>query len=264
MGIFSPTLNWSFSLRLPDFIPIFHAEFLALLLAILKLDPANSSVMLLTDSLSVCMALSSETLHRIAKTFYSSVPTHVREIRLVWLPGHCGLTLNETADILAKTALALPIVEVLPPFSCVLLARYRQYLFNQDASDHGLNTSPELEHLRYRWERSLCQTRLCEVLITSFRCGVPPLNRYLYRANLITTPLCHFCQEIASEEHFFLFCRRFSNHRRRLLEILLLRLGLPLTVPVLLSFGGTRLGRCHRDVCNAIHSFISETARLQC
>lgn len=66
-----------------------------------------------------CMALSSETSDPMLKTFYSFVPTHVRKIRLVWLPDHCGLTLNETADMLARMASALPIVEVLPClFAC--------------------------------------------------------------------------------------------------------------------------------------------------
>lgn len=263
VGIFSPALNWSFSLRLPDYVPIFYAEFLALLLATLKLDVTQSSVMFLTDSLSVCMALSSEKSSPMLKTFYSCIPTHVREIRLIWLPGHCGLPLNEIADMLAKMALALPVIEVLPPFAAVLLARYRQYLITQDTLEHGLHT-PELEHLRFRWKRSICKSRLCEVSLTSFRCGVPSLNQYLHRVGQSTSPLCHFCQEIESAEHFFLFCRRFSHHRKRLLETPLRRLGLPLTLPLLLSFGGTNLGYCHRDVCHAVHSFVSETARLPC
>lgn len=77
LGISSPTLNWSFSLRLPGFISIFYAEFLALL-AIPKLDSANSSVILLTDSRSVCMALSSEAFNTILETLYSCVPMHSR------------------------------------------------------------------------------------------------------------------------------------------------------------------------------------------
>lgn len=78
--------------------------------------------MLLTDYLSVCTSVSSESSSPVLKTFYSCFPTHLRKIRLVWLPGHCGLHLNEAADMVAKMALALPIIEVLPP---VLLARYR-------------------------------------------------------------------------------------------------------------------------------------------
>lgn len=72
---------------------------------------------------------------------YSCVLTPVREIRLVWLSVHCGLPLSETADMLAKMALAVPVIAAIPPFACSLRTRYRQYLLAQDMPDHGLPTS---------------------------------------------------------------------------------------------------------------------------
>lgn len=162
--IFSPTLNWWFYCAY-QMTSHCYAELLALL-ATLKIDSAQFSVMLITDSLSVCMARSSEKFNVILKTFYACVATDVPEIRLLLLPVHSGLTLNKTADTLEKMALSLPIVEVLPPFACVLLATTcwnttcwnkmeqhlldRHCLLEQDASDHGIHSSPELEHPQFR------------------------------------------------------------------------------------------------------------------
>lgn len=95
-------MKWSFALRIPDHIAIFYGECLAILLAVLKLDYAQSSVMVLTNFLSMCMALSLETVSPMLKTFYSCVPSYVRAIRFVWLPDYCGLAFHEAAYTLAK------------------------------------------------------------------------------------------------------------------------------------------------------------------
>lgn len=118
VGILSLALDWSFSLRLLDYIPIFYAEFLALLLAVRKLDFAHSLVMVPTDSLSACTALSSGNTS-VLKTFYSCAPSHGSETRLIWVPGHCRISLNEVADTLAGMALAFPVIEIPPPFACL-------------------------------------------------------------------------------------------------------------------------------------------------
>lgn len=122
------------------------------------------------------MARSSGTNSPVVTTFYSSVTSHVRAMRRVWLPGHSGISLNKAADILAGMALALQLIETLPPFACVLIARFRQCLVAQDALEHRLNTSLEIEHLEFNSKRSSCQTRLCESYLTSFYYGVPSLN----------------------------------------------------------------------------------------
>lgn len=53
VGIFSEALSWSFSLRLPDYTPIFEAELLAILLALRKLSANESSAVIVTDSKSM-------------------------------------------------------------------------------------------------------------------------------------------------------------------------------------------------------------------
>lgn len=160
-------------------------------------------------------------------------------------------------------ALGGPVVEVLPPISLITSARFRRLCLLQSLPDSTYDDS-ELEHLRYSWKCSISQSRACEVTLTSFRCRVPNLNYYLHRSNLALSPLCAFCKEPETIDHFFFSCRRFSSIRRRYLESTCSRLNLPLSATVILSFGAKELGFCHGDLCSALHSFILESGRLPC
>lgn len=95
IGIFYPTLDWSFFLRLPDFMPIFAAELLAVILALQKLTSSTSSAVILTNFLSVCSSLSGNEESHVLSALKSLIPPHINFIKLVWHPGHKGLFLNE-------------------------------------------------------------------------------------------------------------------------------------------------------------------------
>lgn len=55
--VYSPSLNWSLSVRLVDFIPILHAEFLAVVLALRKMNASIVFPVIISGSLSDCLAL---------------------------------------------------------------------------------------------------------------------------------------------------------------------------------------------------------------
>ncbi|XP_064462443.1 uncharacterized protein LOC135373086 [Ornithodoros turicata] len=116
-GLYFPQLDFQFPVRLPDFTPPFESEFLAMALALRRVPPAFEQVILLSDSLSVISALASPSGFRAPSESLVSIlarlaPPHIRNVIITWIPGHCGLTLNETADTLAKTSLS---GEILPP-----------------------------------------------------------------------------------------------------------------------------------------------------
>lgn len=263
MGIFSPGLDWAFSLRLPDFTTSFHAEYLAIVLALRKLHSDTNHAIVLTDSLSVCTALSGSKSSPLRRALGYLLPPSLQKLRLVWVPGHAGIWLNEAADTLAGIAVDGPVMEVLPPINFVTSARFRRLGLLQSMEDSAY-ASYDLEHLRHSWKCRISQSRACEVTLTSFRCGVPNLNYYLYRCNLAPSPLCAFCNELETAEHFFLSCRRYSSIRKRYLENSFNKLAFPLSVPLILSFGAKALGFSRADLCSAVHLFISESGRLPC
>lgn len=74
VGIFSPNLESSYSFRLPNFTPVFVAEFLAMILALQKLNMQITLAVIITDSLSLCTVLSvNADSHRI-KVFRALIP----------------------------------------------------------------------------------------------------------------------------------------------------------------------------------------------
>lgn len=79
------------------------AEFLAVVLALQKFNAEILLAVIITDSLSLCAALSVGAESHIIKAFRAFIPPppHLRKVRLVWVPGHKGLLLHEMANSLA-------------------------------------------------------------------------------------------------------------------------------------------------------------------
>lgn len=264
VGIFSPQLNWSFSIRLPDFTPIFYAEFMAIVIALKKLPPQILNVVIVSDSLAVCSSLISPKNSALLRTFGYLVPSHLREIRLIWVPGHKGLYLNEEADSLARSALDGPPFDVCPFPSILAGARIRRHQHLARRQEDAITSLDDYAHLAYAWDSRCCESRQCEVTLTSLRCRVPQLNFYMHRAGLTSSRHCALCDEPETLEHFFLHCRGFSSMRRKYLVEPIHHLGLTLSMPVLLSFGAISLGSPHRNLVTAVHTYVSETRRLPC
>lgn len=183
-----------------------------------------------------------------------------------WMALHVSMAsarINESADTLAGLALDGPVVEIMPHIQFLTSARFRRLGLLKSMAETACVGS-ELEHLRFSWKCRISQSRECEVSLTNFRCGVPNLNYYLYRCDLAPSPLCVFCNELETIEHFLLHCRRFASLRKRYLENPFNQLAHPITLPLILSFGATVLGFCRGDLCRAVHSFIFESRRLPC
>lgn len=101
------------------------AEFLAVVLALQKFNAEILLAVIITDSLSLCAALSVGAESHIIKAFRALLPPHLRKVRLVWVPGHKGLFLNEMPDPLAKSSISGSILPCFQPSAYVTAARFR-------------------------------------------------------------------------------------------------------------------------------------------
>lgn len=260
VGIFSESLSWSYAVRLPDFTPIFLAELAAIILALRKLPSNYSTVVIVTDSLSVCTSLTSSADTTVTNTFKLLTPPNLSLVRLVWVPGHRGIFLNEMADTLARISLDGPVMSVMPSSAYVTAARFRKFSLLQDSTKLKIQMS-EFNHLSFSWDNKWCPTRKLEISVTKLRCRITPLNFYLHRSGLAPSPLCPTCQEPENIDHFLLFCHRFRNERKKF-EFSFRKLGISLTTENILSFGASSLGFSHRNICVALCDYICDTKRL--
>ena len=109
VGAAAANKNTVKTLSLPDIANIFTAELQALNLAITLITKSNKThFMILTDSISVLKAMSNinyrNSTIRILQHNVDSLTKKGKQIKFVWVPGHCAIACNEKADTAAKYA----------------------------------------------------------------------------------------------------------------------------------------------------------------
>ena len=116
-GVFSDTLNWSTSFRLPDHCSVFQAEALAIDAALMFLKRAALStkdIWIFSDSQAALKALkSNETTSTVIRDCKRNleVISQYYSIKLCWVPGHSDIAANCKADELARESTEMTLRE---------------------------------------------------------------------------------------------------------------------------------------------------------
>ena len=198
----APTGRWSSS---------YQAEKSAMVRAISWLDEYEDwqSALVLCDSKSLVETLAKSNQHDGDVRRIQSAIAELckkKEVRILWVPGHCNLRGNELADLEAK----LGSVVVQP--NVPLDSSTRAALIRREERQSSL-THPHLTALyttRPREEGALLQKADRTDLIR-FRCGHHPhLRRWQHMTGMSETDSCRLCaEEKESSEHLWLRCPAF-------------------------------------------------------
>ena len=142
----------------------------------------------------------------------SHIPTFIFQ----WVPSHCGLPHNETADSLASRAATLPQTGIPLPFStaCARITRLLSCQWRSSITSSLLTGPPPRLPDPPALPRSVCST------LAQLRCNghSPVLRSYLHRIGQSPSPSCLDCGNPDDNvHHLLLFCPTLDPQRLRFL-----------------------------------------------
>ena len=205
----APTGRWSSS---------YQVEKSAMVRAISWLDEYENwqSELVLCDSKSLVEYLANSNqpegdVHRIQSAIAELCK---KEVRILWVPGHCNIRGNELADLEVKFGF-----ESAQP-SVHLDSSTRAALIRREEGQSPL-THPRLTALyttRPREEEEALLQKADRTDLIRFRCGHHPhLRRWQHMTGMSETDSCRLCAEDEeSSEHLLLRCPAFIAERQRL------------------------------------------------
>ena len=262
VGITSATFNKSN--RLSNLHSIFTAELQGIVSAIYQILHLNiDKSVIFTDSSSSILAISSPefSTHPLVskiKCLLNRI-NNTKQIQFMWVPGHSGITGNETADTLAKNSLLLqernhlasPLDDVYNHIhSC--FRKLIQKEWDENPHYHLHPIKPKTKHTLTCHQ----DTRLKERTLARLRIGQTFLTHYHIFGNL-PPPECQKCNNNTryTIKHFLIDCPHLHHHRQDMLHYINQQ-NLTFNLPTL-------LGDDHPTLIDLLFKFLGRTQLIK-
>ena len=216
-GIFIPTENQKYGVRIPDFSNNYTAEAVAIQMALQYLQTAQQKKSVVyTDSLSVLTALNNNinpgsVIRHLQKILFT-MKRNGHDVVLCWIPAHVGIGGNESADEAAKAAARLDSisegVRVYPEdihdhIMHTLTQTWQETYNSNSTAQHYKQIAPTVTtSLKY----SDTENRHREIVITRMRFGVVNTNKRLHRIGRKINPNCPYCDMPETIQHLLYEC----------------------------------------------------------
>ena len=139
-----------------------------------------------------------------------------KEVRILWVPGHCNLRGNELADLEAK--LGSEVAHSSVPLDSSTRAALIRREERQSSLTHPRMTALYTTRLREEEEEEALLQKADRTDLIRFLCGHHPhLRRWQHMTRMSETDSCRLCaEEEESSEHLWLRCPAFITERQRL------------------------------------------------
>ena len=163
-----------------------------------KLQAPGGKMVFLTDSLSAIQAIEAKSTDSTVQNLKRELSqlSEMVESHLQWIPSHCGIAGNESADVLAKEGSAKE--QIYQPLS---FQEVKTIIQRKSAVDWKTNTGYD-----YGKDSLKDLSRTDQVIIFRLRTGHCRLNKHLYRLGISQTALCQCQQAEQTPEHILQDC----------------------------------------------------------
>ena len=218
--------NRSYKYRLPNNTNIFMAELLALSRAIDKIDEIEEQNFLICcDSQSALQAVQGGTPNSLVHQILDKLSTSPKTICLEWVPSHINIPVNNLADKMAKEALNMQSIEVLPLEYCDLKILIKNFLSkcwqrHWDRTNEPPNDTTKLYPIKpvlQDWKSSNRRNRSEEIILARLRFGTCLLNKkHLFTGEPF--PFCTPCQTNLTIAHLLIDCPEHRQKRKPMID----------------------------------------------
>jgi ribonuclease HI len=215
-GIYIPKYNYEFKSRISDFLSIYTAELTAIKFSLIWLLENNiqENTTIYSDSLSALQSIQNKKSKTRPNTIIEILELNQKlrqSVTIAWIPSHSGIRGNEVADLLAKTSLNHPAINLKIKHEAYETHSLIYYFIKKKWDSHFKNSNTCKFNKIIQPQISFCvkfssKIRKKEVLITRLRLGKCKLNKYLKDMRCHHDGLCTLCLQPENIEHFLLDC----------------------------------------------------------
>ncbi|PNF30200.1 hypothetical protein B7P43_G08428 [Cryptotermes secundus] len=223
--------------RISKIASIFTAEAFAIAetLEIIEKTESGQNFTIFSDSASVLQSIGNPTkisnashIIHMLKDKTERLESRGKKIQFYWIPGHCGVEINERVDSQAKLAikegrdsqLLLPVADLKTEWK--MKGKEELHSFCQNTKQERGERYFERYYRKGStpWFSQIKMNRRAFVSINRMRAGHTSLKGSLNRFNIVPTAECECGDGLQTEEHIFWDCKQCDDQRAIMMGIL--------------------------------------------
>lgn len=224
-----PEFQFGCCKRISDHMSVYAAELYAMVMAMEWAEKSNcNKIIVCSDSVSALTSIKTGNVTSHHQLVYevlfacSRLVRQGRDVAFIWVPAHLGIIGNERADKLAKKATKKETIEVNIKLSksegksIVWRRATQQWQQRWESEGKGRHLFAVQDRVWVpRWRGN---KRKQQVIMSRMRIGHSCLNGTLKLMGKHLTGLCEQCSEEETIEHVLLFCSKYTEERKIMLN----------------------------------------------